>query len=160
MFSTVFTVILGHLSIRSYREIPSPSAMGERIFLRRNRKKDRLNTSHHLHGLGCWVAEIRSPGDKWELCASGRLPNPDHLQGSPVAGGVERGWFFFFKQKLNEFYYISRCPTIITTKLWSSSIRNAQCIPPPPKLSHVETVSFAKSVSQDLFCQEVPSALF
>ena len=49
-------------------------------------KKDRVNNRHHLHGLGCWVAEIRSPGHKWELCASGQLPNPDRLQGSPMAG--------------------------------------------------------------------------
>ena len=51
---------------------------------------------------------------------------------------------------LNEFYYIYRCTTIITTKFYSISIPNPQCI-----LSHLETISFSKSVSQYLFCKDI-----
>ena len=62
--------------------------------------------------------------------------------------------FLFFKS-LDEFYYLYRCTTIITTKFDSMSIPNPQCIPPPPKLSPLETIRFSKSVSQYLFCKEV-----
>ena len=52
---------------------------------------------------------------------------------------------------INEFYYIYRCTTIITTKFYSISIPNPQCTPlPPTNLFHLETVSFSKSVSQYL----------
>ena len=59
---------------------------------------------------------------------------------------------FFFKL-LNELYYIYRCTTITTIKFYSISIPNPQWIPPVPNLSHLETISFSKSVSQYLFCK-------
>ena len=61
---------------------------------------------------------------------------------------------------LNEFYYIYSCTTILTTQLYSISIPNTQCIPPPSNLSHLETRSFSKSVSWYLFCKEVHCVLF
>ena len=61
---------------------------------------------------------------------------------------------------LNEFYYIYRCTTIITTKFYSISIPNLQCIPPPLNLSPLESTTFSKSVSQYLFCKEVRCVLF
>ena len=68
----------------------------------------------------------------------------------------EHSFFFFIT---NGFYYIYRCTTIITTKFYSISIPNPQCIPPPPNLSHLETISFSKSMSQYLFCKEVHCVL-
>ena len=47
-----------------------------------------------------------------------------------------------FLKLLNEFYYTYRCTTIVTTKFYSISIPNPQCIPPSPNLSHLETISF------------------
>ena len=49
---------------------------------------------------------------------------------------------FFFS--INEFYCVHSCTTIITTKFYSISTTNPQCILPPPNLSHLETVSFSK----------------
>ena len=43
--------------------------------------------------------------------------------------------FLFF-----EFYYLYSCATIITTKFYSISIPNPQCILPPHYLSHLETL--------------------
>ena len=54
---------------------------------------------------------------------------------------------------LSEFYYVYSCTMIITTQFYSLSISNPQRISPPPNLSHLETVSFSKSVSQYLFCK-------
>ena len=48
---------------------------------------------------------------------------------------------------------------IITTQFYSISIPNPQPSP-TPNLSHLETVSFSKSVSQYLLCKEVHCALF
>ena len=66
----------------------------------------------------------------------------------------------FLKKLLNEFYYIDSCTTIITTKFYSISILNPQCIPLPPSLSHLETINFSKSVCRYLFCKEVHCVLF
>ena len=44
---------------------------------------------------------------------------------------------------------------IITIQFYRISIPQPQRIPLPPKLSPLETVSFSKSVSQYLFCEEV-----
>ena len=55
-----------------------------------------------------------------------------------------------FLKLLNEFYHIYRCTAIITTKFPSISIPNPQHIPPPPNLSHLETVSFSSICF--LFC--------
>ena len=60
----------------------------------------------------------------------------------------------------NEFYYIYSCTMIITTQFSSISFPNFQCIPPPPNLSPLETVSFSKSVSLYLFCKAVHCVLF
>ena len=49
---------------------------------------------------------------------------------------------------------------IITIQFYRISILQPQHIPPPPKLSPLETISFSKSVSQYLFCKEVQSVLF
>ena len=40
---------------------------------------------------------------------------------------------------------------IITIEFYRISIPQPQCVPPPPKLSPLETISFSKSVSQYLF---------
>ena len=45
-------------------------------------------------------------------------------------------------------------------KFYSISIPNPQCIPSPSNLSHLETISLSKSVSQYLFYKEVHSVLF
>ena len=60
------------------------------------------------------------------------------------------GFFHFLILLLNEFYYIYSCTMIITTPFYSISIPNPQCIPQAPNLSHLETISFSKSVSQCL----------
>jgi len=53
------------------------------------------------------------------------------------------------------------CTTmIITTQFYSISIPNPQCILLPLNLSHLETISFSKYVSQYLFCREVHCVLF
>ena len=58
-------------------------------------------------------------------------------------------YFYGFLLKLpNEFYYIYRCTRTNTTKFYSISMPNPQCITPAPNLSHLETISFSKSVSQ------------
>ena len=62
-------------------------------------------------------------------------------------------FLFLFLILFNGFYCIYSCTTIITTKFYSISIPNPQCIPPTPNLSHLETISFSKSVSQYLFCK-------
>ena len=49
---------------------------------------------------------------------------------------------------------------IITVQFSRISIPHAQCIPPPPKLTPLETLSFSKTVSQYLVCKEVHSVLF
>ena len=49
---------------------------------------------------------------------------------------------------------------IITIQFYRFSIPQPQCIPPPPELSPLKTISFSKSVSQYLFCKEVHSVLF
>ena len=49
---------------------------------------------------------------------------------------------------------------IITIQFHRISIPQPQCITPPPKLSHLETISFSKSGSRYLFCKEVRSVLF
>ena len=54
---------------------------------------------------------------------------------------------------------------IITIQFYMISIPQPQCIPPPPRLSPLETISFSESVSQYLvsqylFCKEVRSVLF
>lgn len=67
---------------------------------------------------------------------------------------------FLFLKSLDEFYYLYRCTTIITTKFDSMSIPNPQYISPPPNLSHLETLSFPKSVNQYLFCKEIHCILF
>ena len=67
---------------------------------------------------------------------------------------------YFLFSLLNEFYYIYRCTAIITTKFYSISIPNPQYVSPTPNLSHLETVSFSKSMSQYLFCKEVHCVLF
>ena len=59
-----------------------------------------------------------------------------------------------FLKLLNEFYHIYRCTAIITTKFPSISIPNPQHIPPPPNLSHLETVSFSSICF--LFCFVLP----
>ena len=43
-------------------------------------------------------------------------------------------------------YYIYKYITIITTKFYSISILNSQCLPSPPNLSHLETISFVSVV--------------
>ena len=43
------------------------------------------------------------------------------------------------------------------SEFYSISIPNPQHIPPSPKLSHLESLSFFKSVSEYLFCEEVHS---
>ena len=48
---------------------------------------------------------------------------------------------------LSEFYYIYSCTVIITNQLYSISIPNPQSIPPPSNLSHLETISFSRSVT-------------
>ena len=68
--------------------------------------------------------------------------------------------FSLFLKLLNEFYYSYRCTTIIRTKFYGISIPNPQCIPSAPNLSHLETISFSKSVSQYLFCKEIHPVLF
>ena len=62
----------------------------------------------------------------------------------------QKGLYSFFKL-LNEFYYIYSCTMITNTKFYSISIPNPQCIPRPPNLSHLETISFSKPVSHYLF---------
>ena len=49
---------------------------------------------------------------------------------------------------------------IITIQFHRISIPQPKQIPPPPKLSPLETVSFSKSVSLYLFCKEVHCVLF
>ena len=49
---------------------------------------------------------------------------------------------------------------IITIQFYRISIPQPKDIPPPPKLSPLETISISKSVSQYLFCKEVHSVLF
>ena len=49
---------------------------------------------------------------------------------------------------------------IITIQFYRISIPQTKHIPPPPKLSPPETVSFSMSVSQHLFCKEVHCVLF
>ena len=49
---------------------------------------------------------------------------------------------------------------IIPVQFYRISIPQPQCIPPPPKLSPGETISFSKSVSQYLFCKEFHCVLF
>ena len=49
---------------------------------------------------------------------------------------------------------------IITIQFYRISIPHPWSIPPPPKLSPLETISFSKSVSQHLFCKEGQSVLF
>ena len=49
---------------------------------------------------------------------------------------------------------------IITIQFYRISNPQPQHIPPPPKLSPLETMGFSKSVSQYLFCKEVHSVLF
>uniref|UniRef100_A0A4X1TPT9 Nose resistant-to-fluoxetine protein N-terminal domain-containing protein n=1 Tax=Sus scrofa TaxID=9823 RepID=A0A4X1TPT9_PIG len=67
-------------------------------------------------------------------------------------------YFIFCFLPLDEFYYIYSCTMIITTQFSSISIPNPQCI--SPRTCPLETISFAKSVSQYLFCKEVHSVLF
>ena len=57
----------------------------------------------------------------------------------------------YTKTKLNEFYYICSCITIITTQFGNTSLPNT----PRHDLSPLVTISFSKSVSQFLFYQEV-----
>ena len=61
---------------------------------------------------------------------------------------------------LNAFYYIYSCIVIITTQFYSIPIPNPKCIPPFPNLSHLENISFSKSVNQYLFCKGVQSVLY
>ena len=49
---------------------------------------------------------------------------------------------------------------IITIQFYRISIPQPQCMPLPPKLSPLETISFSKSVSQCLFCKGVQSVIF
>ena len=50
---------------------------------------------------------------------------------------------------------------LITTQFYSISILNPRPIPSiPSNLSPLETVSFSKSLSQYLFCKEVPCIHF
>ena len=56
-------------------------------------------------------------------------------------------YLILFFALLNEFYYIYGCTTIITTKFYSISIPNLQCIPPPPQL-----VSFGNHKFFKVFC--------
>ena len=49
-------------------------------------------------------------------------------------------YFFFLFLLLNEFYYIYSCTTIVTTKFYSISIPNPQCI--PPAIVTLDTIYF------------------
>ena len=69
-------------------------------------------------------------------------------------------YFYLFIFITQCIYYICSCTMIITIQFYRFSIPQPQHIPPPPKLSPLETISFSKSVSQYLFCKEVQSVLF
>ena len=49
---------------------------------------------------------------------------------------------------------------IITIQFYRISIPQPKHIPPPPKLSPPENITFSMSVSQHPFCKEVQSVLF
>ena len=66
----------------------------------------------------------------------------------------------FFFLLLKWIYHIFSCIMIITIQFHRISIPQPRHIPPPHKLSPSETVSFSMSVSQHVFCKEVPSVLF
>ena len=68
--------------------------------------------------------------------------------------------FFHFFLLLKWIYHICSCIMIITIWFHRISIPQPKHIPPPPKLSPPETISFSMSVSQHLFCKEVQSVLF
>jgi len=57
-------------------------------------------------------------------------------------------------------YNICSCIMIITIWFHRIPIPQPTHIPPPPKLSPLETISFSISLSQHLFCKEVQSVLF
>ena len=80
-------------------------------------------------------------------------------QNSFFFGFINAFYFYFFKL-LNEFYYIYSYTTVITTQFYSISIPNPRHIPPVPNMSHLETISFSKSVSHYLLCKEVHYGLF
>ena len=67
---------------------------------------------------------------------------------------------FFNFLLLSEFYYIYSCTKIITNAFYSISNPNLQHNPPSPNTSHLEAISFSKSVSQHLFPKEVHCVLF
>ena len=67
---------------------------------------------------------------------------------------------FSFFLLLKWIYHICSCMMIITIWFHRISIPQPKHIPPPPKLSPPETISFSMSVSQHLFYKEVQSVLF
>ena len=64
------------------------------------------------------------------------------------------------------FYYLMNFITFIVVQQSSQPnftafpSQNPQCIPASPNLSHLEIISFSKSVSQYLLCKEVHCVLF
>ena len=63
------------------------------------------------------------------------------------------------------FYYLMNFITVIGVQQSSQPILQhfhpkPSVLPPPPNLSHFETISFSKSVSQYLFCEEVHCGVF
>ena len=87
------------------------------------------------------------------------VPTPRDQNGAPIQ---DPSWIcvffvvclFFITQWI---YYIYSCTMIITIQLYRISIPQSKHIPPTPKLSPPETINFSMSVSQHLFCKEVPS---
>ena len=59
---------------------------------------------------------------------------------------------------MNFITFIDVQPNFIATKFYSISIPNPQH-PLTPNLSHLESLSFSKSVSQYFFCNEVHCVL-
>ena len=77
-----------------------------------------------------------------------------------AANAIVSFFFYLFFIAFLLLSYIYSCTMIITTKFYSISIPDPQRIPSPSNLSHLETVSFPKSMSQYLFCKEVNYVLF
>ena len=68
--------------------------------------------------------------------------------------------FIYLFLLLNAFYYIYSCTTIITTKFYSISIPNPQCIPPIPQSVSFGNGKFFKGYESVSVCREVHCILF
>ena len=90
-----------------------------------------------------WCSVVHPPCDIWVTLGGGEGSVTWKQQG-PKWFRAPPFFFLYLFLLFNEFYFIYSCTAIITTKFYSKSIPNLQCIPPTPSLSHLETIKFFK----------------